>query len=316
MATKSRNIEVLSTRIAYTEESRVRPTFEQLLQYLDRREFRQQNKIYEFNLLQTTIPECLVGIIITTQDKDIPPKRHKITKQFTPVDIDIAIEGLAFGNIFLYDQRRNILLYEINKNGCFIPQLMDFIYTTWNAQYEFDRFGLSFPIIFRRHEYERMLRMNFYKNICVELLNPRELIQCFDEESDSLANNILKHNILAGIRNNANIITIKQTSLIRRLNPMGLSSTLIKDIVDIVRLRIANQGRIQNIQTLQVEGYFDDTESGKGIKTIDILGETFKEAFRITDIEIQRDVQENERRIGIETVYHRILPELNTILGG
>lgn len=316
MATKSRNIEVLSTGIVYTEESRNRPTFADLLHFIDNKEYREHSKIYEFKLMQTVVADCMVGLIITTQDKDIPPKRHKETKLFTPIDIDVATEGLAFGNIFLYDTTRNIILYEVNRNGCFIPQLKEFIYSLWNAANINDRFSLTFPIIFRRHEYERMLRMDFYKNICVELLNPRELVQCFNEETDSLANNILKYNIAAGVRNNANSITIKQTSLTRRLNPMGLSATLIKDIIDVIRLKIVKQERGQNIKTLKVEGYFDDPESGKGVKTIDILGETFKESFRITDIEIQSDVQEIERRIGIETTYQKILPELIRIIGG
>jgi len=315
MTKKTRNIEVLSTNITYLPESQNRPSFVQILQFLNGKEYRYVEKIFEFKLMRTQIQNCYLGIIITIQDKDIPPKRNKITKEFHPVDIDIATEGLGFANVFLYDELRNVLLYEVNRNGCFIPQLQDFIYSKWNTDHEVDRFSISFPSIFKINEYQKMLRMSYYKTIIIELLNPRELVQCFNEETDSLANNIIKHNIVAGVENNANSITIKQTVFKKRLNPLGLSATLVQDLVDVVKSRIADRGRRFDIQTLKVEGYFDDVELGKSLKPIDLLGDTFKESFKIEDIEVQSDVQELERKEGIEAVYHRILPEIRNIIG-
>jgi hypothetical protein len=35
------------------------------------------------------------------------------------VNINPTTQGLAYANIFLYDIQRNILLYEVNKFGCF-----------------------------------------------------------------------------------------------------------------------------------------------------------------------------------------------------
>ena len=121
-------------------------------------------------------------ILKTTQDSDIPPKRNKRTGEFSPVNINTNEEGFAYANIFLYDTHRKVLVYEINKNGCFPRQFAEAVYEHWNAPVLADegegeatqrtRFNLTFPVLARRDEYNRMLRMNYYKKVSVELINP------------------------------------------------------------------------------------------------------------------------------------------------
>lgn len=311
MATKKRFIDVLSTKLDFTENVAT-VTFADVLRFMHDKEFRYHEKIFEFNLLNTDINDCLVGIIITTQDKDIPPKRHKRNKNFVPLEIDTSVEGLAFANIFLYDIRRNVFLYEINRNGCFPNQLREFIYAKWNGEHEESRFEISFPAILRANEYQRMLQMNYYKRLVVELYKPTELIQCFDEETDSIENNILKKNIELGIQSNADTITLEQVAMSKKLNPMGLSQARTRGIIDAVKLKIADCGLRPNVQTLRVEGYTGDP-GDRALRLIDILADTFNEHFKITDIQIQTDVQQQERKQGIEELYNRLLHELQQL---
>ncbi|MCL2247418.1 MAG: hypothetical protein FWC10_09980, partial [Lentimicrobiaceae bacterium] len=265
-----------------------------------------------FSLLRTSIKDCIVGIIITTQDRDIPPIRNKRTKQYSQVNIDPHTQGLAFANIFLYDTKRNILLYEINRSGCFPTQLTEFIYTRWGERENDVRFDLTFPAVYRANEYQRMLEMDYYKKIIVELYRPAELINCFEENIDSMAN-IIKQNIRAGQETNADILKIEQVALRKRINPMGLSRSFVKGLIDAVTLNIVDKGFRENIQTLKVEGYTSDPENRRRVKPIDILADTFNEHFKIRDIQLQSDVQQSERQEGIENLYSRLLPEFNRL---
>lgn len=130
MATKARYVDVLSPRIT-VQEGENQVLFEDVLVFMNAegREYRIGEKSFHVSLFNDPISEDYVeGLVITTQDSDIPPKRNKRTGEFSPVQIDTRTEGFAYANVFLYDKTRNVLLYEINKNGCFPRQLTEAIY--------------------------------------------------------------------------------------------------------------------------------------------------------------------------------------------
>jgi len=313
MANKKRYIDVLSTKLTFIEDNcESNPTFEDILRFMNGKEYRYSEKIFEFSLLQTNLQDCIVGIIITTQDKDIPPIRNKKTKKYSQVNINPAIQGLAFANIFLYDSHRNIFLYEVNRNGCFPKQFSDFITAKWIENNADTKFVLSFPAVLRANEYQRMLQMTYYKKITVELYRPNELLNCFDESTDSIENNILKHNLQISTQSNADTLKLEQVAMGKRINPMGLSHSRVQGLIDAVKLNIADRGFRNNIQTLKVEGYTGDAED-RALKPVDILADTFDEFFKITDIQLQSDVQQGERKLGIENLYTRLLPELRQL---
>ena len=92
--------------------------------------------------------------------------------------------------------------------------------------------------------------------------------------------------------------------------------TLVKGVVDAVKVSIADNGHRQNIQRIEVLGYSVDVEGGKSTsKAIDILADTFNEFFRIPDVQIQANIQLEDRKQGIETLYSKVLPEIRTIIG-
>jgi len=315
MSKKKRQIDVVSTSISLIEGASGSPSFSDILGMLDNKEYRYQGKKFELSLLDTNLTDCIIGIIVTTQDKDIPPMRDKVKKIFSPIAINPATHGLAFANIFLYDNSRNVLLYEINRNGCFLKQFKEFIYTVWNSEDDDIRFEINFPAIIRANEYNRMLTMDYYKKILIELYNPVELIHCFEEENDSMQNSIIRHQIEVGRASNADSLKIEELALTKKLNPLGLSRSMTVGLIDAVKLNIADKGFRSNIQTLRIDGYASDVEDSKSVKHINILADTFNEYFKIEDILIQSDVQEYERKTGIESVYRRILPELRQLVG-
>lgn len=315
MAYKRRNVDVLSVNLKYSEGENRIVQFADIMRFMNNREFRINEKIFNFNLLNCQVSDCMMAIIVTTQDSDIPPKRNKSTGIYTQVLINTAEEGFAYANILFYDVRRNILLYEVNKNGCFPNQLKEFIYHHWNAEDDNVRFDIGFPAVVRANEYQRMLQMNYYKKISIELYSPTDLINCFEESSDSIYNNIIKHQINMGVQSNANTITIEQVALQKKINPMGLSHSMVKGLVDAVRLNIAGRGHRSNVQQLRIEGYTSDSEEPNRCKPIDILADSFNEYFKIPDIQVHTDVQQADRVLGITDLYNRLLPEFRQLIG-
>ncbi len=315
MAYKRRNVDVLSVNFRYSDEENRTVLFSDIMQFMNNREFRINEKIFNFNLLNCQVSDCMMAIIVTTQDSDIPPKRNKSTGVYTQVQINTTEEGFAYANILFYDVRRNILLYEVNKNGCFPNQLKEFIYHHWNAEEDNVRFDISFPTVIRANEYQRMLQMDYYKKISIELHSPTELINCFEESSDSIYNNIIKHQINMGVQSNANTITIEQVALQKKVNPMGLSHSMVRGLVDAVKLNIAERGHRFNVQQLRIEGYTSDSEDPNRCKPIDILADSFNEFFKIPDIQIHTDVQQADRIAGITDLYNRLLPEFRQLRG-
>ncbi|WP_304206934.1 hypothetical protein [Phocaeicola plebeius] len=318
MKTKKRFVDIVSPALRYAESINKTSfvAFKDVLSFMNNKEYRYNEKIFELRLLDTTLNDCILGIIETTQDSDIPPIKNKTTKKYSSVEINPETEGLAYANIFIYDSLRNIFIFEINRNGCFLNQFIDFIYSKWNASEENIPFDLKFAAVLRANEYQRMLDMDYYKRITVDLYNPVELINCFNEANDSLANNLLRTQIQAGQQNNANILRLEHIAMGKRINPMGLSRSLVKGVVDAVKVSIADSGHRQNIQKIEVLGYSVDIDSGKSTsKTIDILADTFNESFKIPDVQIQSNIQLEDRKQGIETLYSKVLPEIRTIIG-
>lgn len=317
MATKTRYVDVLSPQVEVIgEENTI--LFEDILRFMEGREYRLGEKTFTFTLFKNPAQmDYVEGLVITTQDSDIPPKRNKNTGAFSSVDIDTRIEGFAYANVFLYDISRKVLVYEINKNGCFPRQFAEAVYYYWNMSEQVEdepvvrtRFNLKFPILARRNEYDRMLRMNYYKKISVELINPQGLVLQQLEDDDSIENWI-KSSVNRAVGCNANVIRLEQSVFNRKLNPNGLSHAGVKDIVDKVK-SLFGRG---NIQKLEVQGYTDDVEDPRKCRPIDLLTDAFKEFFRIEDIQVHSDLQSSARKQGIESLYGRILPEIRQIAG-
>jgi hypothetical protein len=311
MADKKRYIDVFSTKLTFAEDSAENPTFTDILCFMNGKEYRYQEKIFECSLLDTAIENCIVGLIVTTQDRNIPPIRNKQTKEYSKVNINPTTQGLAYANIFLYDIRRNILLYEVNKFGCFPNQFKEFVYIKWNAENENRRFELNFPAVLKVQAYQRMLNMSHYKKVTVQLYKPVELINGFAENSDSIEN-ILRANLQLSGQNNADIFKFEQVAIAKKYNKTGLLRSTVKGIIDVIKLNVLDKGFKHNIQILKVEGFCEDPED-KGNKTIDLLADTFKEYFKISDIQLQSNVQQNERKQGIENLYKKLLPQLRQL---
>lgn len=316
MARKRRGVDVLSVRITSLREGQ-KVSFENILNFLNGKKYvsRDTGKLVEIQCHAN--PEdgkVIKGVVITTQDSDIPPKRNKMTGQMSAIGINVDVEGLAYANAFLYDINHSVLIYEVNKNGCYIKQLMEMVYDLWNAVNDLNenrpKFNIDFIMLARRDEYHRMLRMNYYKQISIELVRPHELINNFIGEND-LISNWIQANLENAVSGNADTVLLEQTATSRKLNVEGLSRNLVTNVID----KLFEKVDRPHISKLIVKGYTEDVEDSNRCRPVDLLTDVFDESFYLSDIAVHSNLQVKERMDGVQAVYDRITPELNAILG-
>lgn len=317
MTRKRRSVDVLAVKMSFAEMVASSLKFEDILRYINGERYysAENGKHVELILICPSNSDTLIrGLVITTQDSDIPPKRNKHTGEMSSLDINVEDEGFAYANAFLYDTQRNVLLYEINKNGCYLNLLKEYFYNTWNSTSDptllKPKFNIDFLVVARRDEYRRMLSMSYYKELVVELSRPTELIQAFAAENDLMSNwiKVCLENASAG---NADSVSLSQAVISRKMNNGGLSRAYVKLLIDTIMQKVGKA----NIQKLQVKGYTEDPEDSSRCKPVNLLADVFDEYFYITSKQLHSDVQMQERLKGIESVHSKILPELNDIFG-
>lgn len=249
----------------------------------------------------------LEGIIVTCQNKDIPPKRNNQTGEFSALPVDIDHEKLSFGNAFMYDKRMNVLFYERNKNGCFIDTLAKFIIQMWNQDEEEHKdikIELDFIAILRKGEYERALNMGYYKEFIAEFTNPKAILEEMADENSSLYG-ISKRCATEAFKAKSDRFEIKMSTFGKQLNEDGLSIRTIKGHLRSVRTLL--EGRMKcNVEKVRIKGYSSDPEESSSIQTIDLVADVFKPYFRLTSNSLNSNLQELERRHELRKVYQGV----------
>lgn len=309
-----RKVDVVSVQINSLSGG-VTPTFNQLLSCIEANEYYVNGKLFELSMLDSEVQGVAMAFIETTQDSDLPPVKNKQSKELTALDINPNEEGLAFANILLYDTRLNVLIYEINRNGCYLGKLKEWIERRWNENHEEQEIEINFPAIIRRNEYNRVIGMTNYRKLVCKLLNPTQIVYEMNNHSESLAEQIIRQQAENGIQTGADFVTIEQNCTLLRLNPHGLSRDFVRGVADFTRNLLQRTRLRQNVETIEITGYSIDPESNRQkIRTIDLLADTFDESFMIPEVQLQVNLQREDRKAGILRLYERIAPELRQII--
>lgn len=90
------------------------------------REFRIKGKDVSLRILNKG-NDTIIGLVETSRNENIPPKKNKKKKTIEKLGLEVG-EGLAYANIFIYEKKRQILMYEVNKFGCFIDHFIEYIF--------------------------------------------------------------------------------------------------------------------------------------------------------------------------------------------
>lgn len=307
MATKSKRVEVITPRIKYFEN---KVTFEQILSTINGIKFQNEFKEHEIRLISSELPNCSVGIVMTGQNKDLPPKRNNQTGKFSQLNLDINREKLSYGNVFLFDSRLNVLFYELNINGCYLDKLADCIQGYWNSNHE-DKIELTFLAVSRKGEYQRMMKMGYFKEFYVELTNPTEILQDYKDSTSTLFSTAKRY-ISNSMKNNSDIFILKYATHGKRINKQGLSSKEILNLVKSFSFLLTGEQR-KNVRKLQVKGYFEDPNEPQTLQPINLVTDVFTIYIKLTVQTLHSDLQEAERKDEIEKLYQKHLEELNYI---
>ena len=311
MTKKRHSVDIFTTALRFGRNSEQK-TFTEFLVALNGSKQVINGKDIEFELLENT-NDYIVGILVTTQKKDVPPKRNGRTGEFSPLDLNPE-EGLAYANIFYYEKRRSILLYEFNKNGCYLEQFKDFLYRHLRASAGAEGISLDikFGRVLKKNEYRRAMDMRFYKSVEVEIAYPREVISEFNAENGSLEEGVVAQ-LRAGIENNAETVVLKHS--VYRGNRVGLVHGAVHEFIDLIRSRILNNTQKRKYLTkLEVTGIPDDPDI-KRQDPVDLVADILRSEFKLEQPRLQTDVQKLLRKGEIKALFERLKPEFNVIFG-
>lgn len=285
--------------------------FSQILKDIDGKKKANAYKDHQLKLLTTEKVNCNVGLIITGQLKNLPPKKNKVSGVLSPLDIDTNKENLSFGNICIYDDSINVMFYEVNQNGCYLDDFANYLQTKWNETYDDNKIEVSFSAVSRKGEYSRFVKMSYYKEVYVEFSNPNEIIEAHKDDKSSTWAHAKKY-ISAADKSNSDKLIIHFSTFGKKINKAGLSRKTTKTFIDAVRYLLTGSQK-KNVEKLKIKGYFTDPDSPKALQPINLVADTFNIYIKLADKIKQEDLQELDRKTEIEKLYDKHLSELKDI---
>lgn len=190
MPTKDKKIDFFQISIKDWEGVSSSLNFEDIVSHQDVKnaDVRLKGKDLELKIYKND-PEVIVGILETSRNTNVPPKKSKRLKKLSRLGLS-PDEGLAYGNVFLYDKKRNILMYEVNKFGSYLDHFINFIYLALKKADSniYKKFKIKTDIILTPDEYNRIISMIFHKSIELQIAQPNKIIDDLNHKNDALLN--------------------------------------------------------------------------------------------------------------------------------
>lgn len=250
----------------------------------------------------------IIGIVNTTKKSDIPPAHNSNTDEYRKLDLsEDGEEGLGFPNIFLYDKELSLLMYEFNKNGCYLNFFKKYLtYKIRSEEKKHPEFEVLFYPLLKKDSYSRLGKMVSYKKLEVRVANTHKLAKQ-DLEEKSL-NELAK----SASENNSKSVSVVYGA--GRKKDDSLQEKFVRSIVEKFNfLKAKNKG---DVSKLILHGYYMDPD-GKRTKTdIDFILDRYKDSFSIEEPEIHVDNNKKRRKVAIEKLYFKNLKELREIIQG
>lgn len=313
---KKKYVEVLTPRINSFSQTQQEVSFAEVLSYMSTKIINCNDKEYIVKIYENSLDNCIEGIVITWQNKDIPPKRDNETGEFSALPVNVHREKLSYGNAFLYDKKLDVLFYERNKNGCFVDTLAKAFVQIWNSDkdnHDDIKIQLDFLAILRKGEYERAVKMNYYKEFYAEFTNPTAILEVMKDNNSSLYG-FAKRCATEAAKAKSDRFEIKMSTFGKYLNKEGLSIRMMKEHLKSVRQLLLG-GTKGNVEKVRIKGYSSDPDNATSIQAIDLVADVFKPFFRLTSKSLNSDLQETERRQEMRNVYNKIFAEVKNCIG-
>lgn len=277
-----------------------------------------ERKNYEIKILDDgNNGDFVVGLVITEQLKDLPPKRNKETGDFSSLGLQDN-EILAFGNIFLYDKNLKVIFYEVNGNGCYLDTFLDLIKEEWNNRQHGQAnqiVEINLASIPQNGGLAQFRRMTYLKEFQFEITCPNAVLQECQDRGSSITSAI-NQDLRKAVNNNADIVSISYTTFGKTVNRQGLDSSKIRKLIKAGTFLLGSAQR-PNVKTLKVVGYEPNPNgNGRTVKrTADLIADLLKGTINLPTVVQQSDLQEQSRRAEIVALHTELLPRLRSLLG-
>ncbi len=309
MANKKKTVEFF--QVTFEKEEGAKLNFEDVLLSDTVRDFESyvNGKNVSVRILETG--KTIIGIVETIRTDNVPPKKHRKKKKITSLGLE-AGEGLCYGNIFLYEKNRRILLYEVNKNGSFAYHFLKCLqYCCAEDDSWSEKFSASLNTILQPDEYKRLNKINYFKTLEITLANPKAIIrELQDEKEDALSKTM---NLLQELETDTFIGKYDVKS--KKRGGKGLSEWTLKEMIQRARGLLNTEGGSENIRRLVVKGYALDEDDKEILEPVDLIADRFLKEIVIDEPRENIDLLENQRRTQIKELYRKCLPDFKIILG-
>lgn len=254
--------------------------------------------------------DVIIGIVETLRRDNIPPKKDKNKKKVSALGL-ANTEGLVYGNVFLYEKKRKILMYEVNKFGSYVNHFLKCLQDCCDSDKRWNiPFKLIVNAILKPDEYIRIKKMNFFKSIEMKFANPKALYKDYVHENDALSKAIkLSKDI------NSDTFSAKFESKSKKQGGKGLSDITIRDIIEKAKGLLNTKVGSENVQKLVVYGYAVDEEDVERLEPIDLLADRYLKHITLNEPRENSDLLENQRKQKIKELYSKCKADFILLFG-
>ncbi len=250
--------------------------------------------------------DLIVGLVETSRTDNIPPKKNQSKKTISKLGIEEG-EGLAYANIFIFERKRQILMYEVNKFGCYVDHFLLYLYRCTKGSKKYKDFKITINPVLKSNEYQRMLDMRFHKSLEIQVANPKKILENYKHENDAL------WKICSSSSSISSTKVSTKFEVAANGNSTGLASRSLRSIVDRA-LEIIRGPLGANIKKLVVEGYESDSDDNK-LQPIDLIADRYLKEIELDEPRENIDLLETQRSTEIRTLYDRCIRDFDAIFG-
>lgn len=303
MAIHQKKVETFQIIVQAEEEIK----FQDLITHRDLpdMELKVKGKMVSLRILQNG-RKNIVGLVETSRNENIPPKKNRRNKKIEKLGLTTD-EGLVYANVFVYEKHRGILMYEVNKFGCFVDHFKEFIIRCAKDIDDFAALNIELNTVLKANEYQRMMKMRFHKSLEVKLANPAQILNDYRHQNDAIWN-------LCNTGKNINSQKIQSKFEVEaRGNTNGLASRTLKTIVDRA-LEILRGPNGANVQKIEVIGYETDSDDGK-LMPIDLIADRYIQFIELDEPRENADLLEGQRKQQILELYDKCSDDFDSIFG-
>lgn len=302
MALKKKKIEFYKLSLRNMDGSENELSFEDIItsNKLLNKEVYLKGKDLELKIYSKPSDNYVVGIIETTRKNNIPPKKGRKAKTLSKLGLN-PDEGLAYGNVFLYDKKSKILMYEVNKFGCYLDHFISFIYLALKDTKLFKKFKIKLDVVLTKNEYNRIINMEFHKSVEFQIANPDKIIEEYKHKNGPLFNVCKSGNEFDSSR------VFAKFEVESRKNHKSLTTKTVKEVLnDATKLLTSKFSG--DVQKVIVSGYEKDI---KKLQKIDLIADRYIKDITLDEPRENNDLLEKQRTSAIKELYENCIDELN-----